>query len=142
MIAPNETAGGKAKQIKSIKPDFLQIEPACAVYDAELQSLVESLPHLFERPKTCVMHGTKVGFSTTIGSIVFDDADNVVQAIERKLKDRFDELVEVNQQPQSQQIRNSNSYSLAAQVIAAGAEPMRLPIARDERAHMITVGGD
>jgi molybdopterin molybdotransferase len=47
-----------------------------------------------------------------------------------------DELVEVNQQPQSQQIRNSNSYSLAAQVIAAGAESVRLPIARDDRVHL------
>jgi len=47
-----------------------------------------------------------------------------------------DELVEVSQEPQSQQIRNSNSYSLAAQVIAAGAEPVRLPIARDERVHL------
>ncbi len=47
-----------------------------------------------------------------------------------------DELVEVNQQPQSQQIRNSNSYSLAAQILAAGAVPVRLPIARDEREHL------
>jgi molybdopterin molybdotransferase len=47
-----------------------------------------------------------------------------------------DELVEVNQQPQNQQIRNSNSYSLAAQILATGAEPVRLPIARDERAHL------
>ena len=31
------------------------------------------------------------------------------------------------------QIRNSNSYSLAAQILAAGAQPVRLPIARDER---------
>jgi molybdopterin molybdotransferase len=47
-----------------------------------------------------------------------------------------DELVEVAQQPLAQQIRNSNSYSLAAQVLAAGAEPVRLPIARDERGHL------
>ncbi len=47
-----------------------------------------------------------------------------------------DELVEVNQQPLKHQIRNSNSYSLAAQVLAAGAEPVRLPIARDEREHL------
>ena len=47
-----------------------------------------------------------------------------------------DELVEVNQQPQTQQIRNSNSYSLAAQILTAGAEPLRLPIARDERGHL------
>jgi molybdopterin molybdotransferase len=47
-----------------------------------------------------------------------------------------DELVEVDQQPLTHQIRNSNSYSLAAQVSAAGAEPVRLPIARDEREHL------
>ena len=47
-----------------------------------------------------------------------------------------DELVEVDQKPLPQQIRNSNSYSLAAQVLAAGAEPVRLPIARDERSHL------
>jgi molybdopterin molybdotransferase len=47
-----------------------------------------------------------------------------------------DELVEVDQKPLLQQIRNSNSYSLAAQVVAAGAEPVRLPIARDERRHL------
>src|SRR6202167_1808365 len=44
-----------------------------------------------------------------------------------------DELVEVDQQPLVHQIRNSNSYSLAAQLLAAGARPVRLPIARDER---------
>ena len=43
-----------------------------------------------------------------------------------------DELVEVDQQPLLHQIRNSNSYSLAAQILAAGAQPDRLPIARDE----------
>jgi len=43
-----------------------------------------------------------------------------------------DELVEVAAQPAPHQIRNSNSYSLAAQVEAAGAEPVQLPIAPDE----------
>jgi molybdopterin molybdotransferase len=47
-----------------------------------------------------------------------------------------DELVELDQPPLPQQIRNSNSYSIAAQVAAYGAEPVRLPIARDERSHL------
>jgi molybdopterin molybdotransferase len=49
-----------------------------------------------------------------------------------------DELVEVEQQPLAHQIRNSNSYSLAGQVSAAGGLPIRLPIARDERDHLET----
>jgi molybdopterin molybdotransferase len=42
-----------------------------------------------------------------------------------------DELVEIDSTPQPHQIRNSNSYSLAAQVALAGGEPIRLGIARD-----------
>ena len=43
-----------------------------------------------------------------------------------------DEVVDINLQPGPNEIRNSNSYSLAAQVQAAGGEPMILPVARDE----------
>ncbi len=44
-----------------------------------------------------------------------------------------DELAEVSATPGASQIRNSNSYSLAAQVLAAGGEPLLLPIAPDEK---------
>ena len=43
-----------------------------------------------------------------------------------------DEIVSIDVQPGPTQIRNSNSYSLAAQVQAAGAVPVLLPIAPDE----------
>jgi molybdopterin molybdotransferase len=43
-----------------------------------------------------------------------------------------DELVDINLPPGANEIRNSNSYSLAAQVQAAGGEPVILPVARDE----------
>jgi molybdopterin molybdotransferase len=43
-----------------------------------------------------------------------------------------DEIVAVDAQPDAAQIRNSNSYSLAAQVQQAGGEPVLLPIAPDE----------
>jgi molybdopterin molybdotransferase len=45
-----------------------------------------------------------------------------------------DELVEVSTTPLAHQIRNSNSYSLAAQVTAAGGVPELFPIVPDERA--------
>ena len=44
-----------------------------------------------------------------------------------------DEVVEIDAAPGPAQIRNSNSYSLAAQVQNAGGEPVRLRIAPDER---------
>jgi molybdopterin molybdotransferase len=43
-----------------------------------------------------------------------------------------DELVDVDSTPAPHQIRNSNSYSLAAQIKRSGADPRVLPIAVDE----------
>ncbi len=43
-----------------------------------------------------------------------------------------DEVVDVDVPPEPNQIRNSNSYSLAAQIQAAGGEAVLLPIAPDE----------
>jgi molybdopterin molybdotransferase len=46
-----------------------------------------------------------------------------------------DEIVEVHEQPEEFQIRNSNARSLAAQVARAGGSPQVLPIARDTVEH-------
>jgi molybdopterin molybdotransferase len=46
-----------------------------------------------------------------------------------------DEIVPVVETPRDFQIRNSNVYSLAAQVARAGGVPEILPVARDEIAH-------
>ena len=43
-----------------------------------------------------------------------------------------DEVAEIDATPGPAQIRNSNSYSLAAQIQVAGGEPVRLSIAPDE----------
>src|ERR1019366_3781876 len=47
-----------------------------------------------------------------------------------------DEVVEIDATPGRAQIRNSNSYSLAAQVQSAGGEAVRLVIAPDERGRL------
>jgi len=53
-----------------------------------------------------------------------------------------DEVVDVDVSPAPQQIRNSNSYSLAAQIRAAGGEPVLLPIAPDEPERLRELIGD
>jgi molybdopterin molybdotransferase len=54
-----------------------------------------------------------------------------------------DEVVDIDTQPGPAQIRNSNSYSLAAQVREAGGDPVLLPIAPDHPAslHKLIVTG-
>ena len=46
-----------------------------------------------------------------------------------------DEVVDVQETPSGSQIRNSNAWSLAAQVERAGGVPVVLPIARDTKEH-------
>jgi len=53
-----------------------------------------------------------------------------------------DEIVEVEQQPAEFQVRNSNAYSLAAQVTRAGGEPRILPLARDTVEHTREIAGN
>jgi molybdopterin molybdotransferase len=50
-----------------------------------------------------------------------------------------DEIVAIDQTPGASQIRNSNTYSLAAQIRNAGGEPILLPIAPDERVRLRTL---
>jgi|SRR5271165_351157 len=47
-----------------------------------------------------------------------------------------DELVDINLPPGPNEIRNSNSYSLAAQVYESGGDATLLPVARDEPAEL------
>ena len=47
-----------------------------------------------------------------------------------------DELVDISLAPGPNEIRNSNSYSLAAQVYDAGGEALILPVARDDAADL------
>jgi molybdopterin molybdotransferase len=47
-----------------------------------------------------------------------------------------DEIVDIDVTPGPTQIRNSNSYSLAAQIKEAGGEPVILPVAPDEPAKL------
>jgi len=47
-----------------------------------------------------------------------------------------DEIVDIDLHPGPSQIRNSNSYSLGAQIHAAGGEPVLLPVAPDELARL------
>jgi molybdopterin molybdotransferase len=50
-----------------------------------------------------------------------------------------DELVDVAEVPGPEQIRNSNSYALSAQVTEHGGEPLQLPVAPDEERKLSTL---
>lgn len=88
--------------------------------------------------------GTRMGFAEiAVAAGVGKAQVSIYQPPRVGILSTGDEIVDVAAQPGPNQIRNSNSYSLAAQVDAAGAEAVRLPIAPDDPVvlkHLIAEG--
>ena len=81
--------------------------------EAELHSAVETSPALFVKPRTYIMHGTKVGLASSIGSVVFEDEAQVVKLVEKHFKERFDELVKTEYTPRKDSLRQLTEAELA-----------------------------
>ena len=79
--------------------------------------------------------GTRMGFpQIAVAAAVGQSSLEVYRKPRVAIVSTGDEVVDVSESPGPQQIRNSNSYSLAAQVLLAGGEPQQLPIAPDDLA--------
>jgi molybdopterin molybdotransferase len=77
-----------------------------------------------------VVNAASIGLMAAVGT----PAPQVYRRPRVAIVSTGDELVEADAVPGPGQIRNSNTYSLAAQVLAAGALPHVLGIARDNEA--------
>lgn len=89
--------------IDDLKADALpdlrrRLARAGALHD-ELQALIEDAPELFEKPKSHVFHGIKVGYAKAKGSLTWDDEDQVVARIKKQLPDQVDVLLAKKETP-------------------------------------------
>lgn len=66
---------------------------------AALKDAIEESPELFEKPRTQVMHGIKLGFQKQKGKIEWDDDERVVALIRKHFPDQFDVLVRTVYEP-------------------------------------------
>lgn len=101
-------------------------------------------PHQFINPRGCeakagehVLHaGTRLDYSAVaLLAAVGRTRVKVYRKPTAGIIATGDEIVEPHETPQEFQIRNSNAWSLAAQVARAGGVPRVLPIARDMLEH-------
>lgn len=58
-----------------------------AAAENALRNEIELAPELFEKPRTVIFHGVKVGYQKGKGGIVFEDADRVVELIHKHFPD-------------------------------------------------------
>ena len=80
-------------------------------------------------PAGTLLRPSEIGMITSLGRTTV----HVIRKPRAAVLSTGDELVEAGMTPQPGQVINSNSYSIAAQLLESGAEPLMLGIARDER---------
>jgi molybdopterin molybdotransferase len=83
-------------------------------------------------PGGTLIEGAEIALAAACGY----PALNVFRRPQAAIVATGDELVDIDAVPRPQQIRNSNSYGLAALVARAGGEAVRLPIAPDSRVEL------
>jgi len=91
------------EEIEKIKKARLpQIRKAVEQASERQQALrvaIEESPELFEKPKTVVFHGIKVGFQKGKGEIAWEDEDTVVRLIYKHFPEQADTLIKTIQKP-------------------------------------------
>lgn len=65
----------------------------------ELVTAVQAAPYLFERPRTVVFSGIRVGYQKSRGALTWDDDARVCELIRRHLPQQADTLIRVIERP-------------------------------------------
>lgn len=91
----DEQEACKRRLLNGIKNSLARFRDA----HAQLLELVESHPELFEKPKTRTLHNVRVGWMKQRGKLEIEDAERVVELIEKLLPDQVASLIRTNKAP-------------------------------------------
>lgn len=122
----DEIEAAKRRLLPGIKSAVQQ----AAEKKAALRAEVERHPDLFERPRTVVLHGIKVGMQKGKGGVEWDDAGSVVGRIERLMPDQAEGLVTVTKRPNKsglQQLTATDLKRIGCRLVNTGDEPVIKP---------------
>ena len=70
-----------------------------AAADATLKAAIAEAPGLFNKPRSVVLHGLKLGYQKGKGKIEWEDDDQVVKLIRRHFPEQFDVLCQTTEKP-------------------------------------------
>ena len=127
-IGSDESRGQKEKRTD----DLVEIERAAAVGENIVSAGAEARAGQELLPRGARLGPAQIALAAAAGKA----SVKVYRKPRVAILSTGDELVEVAEKPGPSQIRNSNSYSLAALVAKCGGEPVQLPIAPDEEAKL------
>lgn len=80
-------------------PGIKKAVAAAAEARDRLQAAIEESPELFQRPRTLVIAGIRVGYTKGAGRLRFDDPARVVALIRRHYPEQAEALIKVTETP-------------------------------------------
>lgn len=98
--------------------------------EGKLRQVIEAAPELFERPRTVILHGVKVGYRKATGKLVWDDPDQVVALIRKHYPDQADVLIVIREMPSKSalaQLTATDLKRVGVRVIETGDEVVIAP---------------
>lgn len=96
----DEIADVKKKYLVRIRKEVAEVKERHAF----LKHAIEASPELFEKPRTQIFHGVRVGFRKGEGKVTFESPDKVLQLIEKHLPEQADLLIIIERKPNKEAI--------------------------------------
>lgn len=121
-----ELAHLKRQRLPGIKTALARAAEA----EGKLRQVIEAAPELFERPRTLILHGVKVGYRKASGKLVWDDPDQVVALIRKHYPDQADVLIVIRETPSKSalaQLTVADLKRVGVRVIETGDEVVIAP---------------
>lgn len=78
----------------------------------QLQAAIDGNRHLFEKPRTYIWHGIKVGINKGKGEIIVSNPDKVIELIRKHLPEHADVLIKVDEKPIKKAMANLSVQEL------------------------------
>lgn len=71
---------------------------------AELRAAIEAAPATFEKPRTHIFYGIKVGYRKGSGKVTFTDAEQTLKLIRKHFPEQADLLIKTKESPNKEAI--------------------------------------
>jgi hypothetical protein len=104
---------------------------AAAEHHDALKTLIEAAPELFQKPKTVIFHGLRLGLMKGKGGIAWDDADAVIAAIQKHLPEQAEALIRWTGKPLKEAINQLDVATLkkiGCRVVDTGEQVVIKPV--------------
>jgi hypothetical protein len=87
-------------------PEIRRQTKLAAERKSQLREMIEIGKSLFEKPRTHILHGIKVGYRKLEGGVEFDDPDAIVARIHTLFPKRVADLLHVKETPDKDALRS------------------------------------